>query len=94
MSQLTPGRLRFMEENKYKHKKKQRNIRNKGTLLSPIYERESKEKSDYDYLENTKQNLTKRFDESYVPSKKPKRTKKKKSRGCVGSMCSSKKSKS
>ena len=46
--QLTPERLRFMEENKYKHKKKQRSIHKKqslgkGLAKSPIIEKESKE---------------------------------------------------
>jgi hypothetical protein len=96
MSQLTPERLRFMEENKYKHKKKQRSIHKKQSLgkrrlLSPIIERESKENSDFDYLDNTKQNLMNQFENIHIPHKK---TKKKKSKGCVGKMCSSRRSSS
>ena len=96
MSQLTPERLRFMEENKYKHKKKQRSIHKKQSmgkrrLLSPIMERESKEKSDYDYLDNAKQNLMNQFEDIHISHKK---IKKKKSKGCVGKMCSSRRSSS
>jgi len=97
MSQLTPERLRFMEENKYKHKKKQRSIHKKQSLgkrrlLSPIIERKSKESSDYDYSDNTKQNLMKQFENIHIPHKKTK--KKKKSKGCIGKMCSSRRSSS
>lgn len=96
MSQLTPERLRFMEENKYKHKKKLRSIHKKQSLgkrrlLSPIIERKSKESSDYDYSDNTKQNLMKEFENIHIPHKK---TKKKKSKGCIGKMCSSRRSSS
>ncbi len=94
MSSLTPERLRYMNElSVKKHKKTQRKIHKsmgkKSRVLTPIRERSSQETSD---TININKDLLNEFNKEYIPKKPKKRSKK--SKGCVGRYCSSKRSNS
>jgi hypothetical protein len=94
MSSLTPERLRYMNElSVKKHKKTQHKIHKsmgrKSRVLSPIRERSSRETSN---PININKDLLNEFNKEYIPKKPKKRSKK--SKGCVGRYCSSKRSNS